>query len=249
MAKTILMKVGDTHEQWTEAVNTWARSHIRTHFGMLMTDQFYDNTLRYKRSDETRAALNKDLNPFGIIVDTVIFDEHIFAHDYQTLIDQAKEAEQKAQGKKNEVATKKADWLMQFQQAEATYNELVAAAQGYERQTTESADAYFKQKENEAKAILVAGENEVKGIQLAIEALQAGGGINLVRLAYGRALLESQARFVAIQRGESQPGNLDLTQLNINDVLTKFGALALAGESPVKKTEQPKKADPSPSSK
>ncbi len=203
--------------------------------GMLRTEDFYSNGPRYQQCDEAKAALNRDLNKFGIIVDRVIPDQHTFAAEYQQLIDQAKQAEQQAQAKTNEVKTKEADWLMQFQTAQGQYNQVVAEAEGKKRQKIASADAYFEARKNEAEAIRISGENEVAGITRQIEALQQAGGENIVRLEYGKSLLESQARFWILPGGEGSE-NMNFNTTNYNQLLKDLGMVSL---SPQPQPQQP----------
>ena len=224
-----LWLLGQGDKEAKEAVQNWCRSHIRTYLGLLQTEQFYDNTQRYEKCDLAKASLNRELEFFGVHIDKVIFDEHTFAPKYQELIDKAKQAEQNAQGKANEVKTKEADWKMQFQKACGDFNQLVAEANGRKRQKIATADAYFTAKENDSKAVMAAGEAEVAGIQKQITALRQPGGENIVRLEYGKALLESPARFIVLPgNGNGNGSGFNLTTTNNNDLLKTMGMLSLA---------------------
>jgi regulator of protease activity HflC (stomatin/prohibitin superfamily) len=230
--RDFLCQVGESGADGEEAVQHWARSHIRTYLGFLRTEEFYDNVRRYQQCDVAKSSLNRDLEKYGIFVDKVIFDEHSFAPEYQKLIDAAKEAEQQAQGKANEVKTKEADWKMQLQTAIGQFNQLVADANGRKRQKIIAADAYFEAKKNEAEAIKVAGEKEVEGIAKQIEALRQAGGENVVRLEYGMALLESPAHFIVLPGNNGTGGGFNLNTTNYNDLLSTMGLVSLAKPTP-----------------
>ena len=227
MIKTVLTDLGQSDQASEDAIQCWSRSHIRTYLGMLETDEYYNNIRRYEQCDITKAALNRDLNKFGIVVDRVIFDQHSFATEYQNLIDEARQTEQQAQGKANEVKTKEADWLKQLQTANGTYNQRVADANGRKRQKIATTDAYYTSKKNEAEAIRVAGANEVAGIQKQIQALQQAGGENVVRLEYGLALLRSPAHFFVLPGGSGSE-NLNFNTTNYNQLLRDMGLASLA---------------------
>jgi regulator of protease activity HflC (stomatin/prohibitin superfamily) len=222
-----LWEIGDA-QGGQEAVSNWARSHIRTYLGFLKTEEFYDSK-RYQQCDVVKASLNRDLERFGIRVDKVIFDEHAFDENYQKLIDSAKESEQKAQGKANEVKTKEADWKMQLQTAIGQVNQMIAEADGRKRQVIATADAYFEARKNEAEAIKVSGEKEVEGIKKQIAALQQSGGENIVRLEYGQALLKSRSHFLVLPGGGD---GFNLNTTNYNDLLRTMGAASLAPNPP-----------------
>ncbi len=107
--KDVLFQVGPKPQDVSNTVQSWARSYIRTSLGKLMTNEFYDNTKRYEATSHAQAELNRALNPFGIKVENVIFDEHHFDEAYQQLIDQSKQVEQQSQEQKNLVDTTKAE--------------------------------------------------------------------------------------------------------------------------------------------
>jgi len=230
MTETTLTKIGYRGDDVRQLVVNWGRSVARTGLGMLLTNEYYNNERRYEAIAFTKAQLNRDLNPFGIVIDNVIFDDHHFTEDYQGLIDSAKQAEQEAQEQENLVATTEAFWKQQFQEAQGVSNKTIALAEGEATQIMRDADAYYAAKSSEAKAIETAGLNRVKGIQSEIEALQAEGSVDLVRLAFGKSLLESNATFITLPSGG---GNGQVQWMDLNQLMSSVGLMSVAGKTPI----------------
>jgi regulator of protease activity HflC (stomatin/prohibitin superfamily) len=230
--ETTLYKVGYREDDIRRLVVNWGRSVARTGLGMMLTNEYYNNERRYEAIAFTKAQLNRDLNPFGVVVDNVIFDDHHFTEDYQGLIDSAKQAEQEAQEQENLVATTEAYWKQQFQEAQGLSNKTIALAEGEATQIRRDADAYYSAKASEAKAIETAGLNRVKGIEAEIEALQAEGSADLVKLAFGKSLLESNATFITLPSGG---GNGQVQWMDLNQLMSSVGLMSVAGQSPIQR--------------
>jgi hypothetical protein len=229
----IILNLGDEEGAAEETVEAFARSLIRIHLNKLLTEQFYDNNRRYKRTEEATVALNQALAPFGIIIDNINLDSHEFSPEYQELIDLAKKSVQKAQEAFNQIETVKSEQKEEYQKMVGTTNKMIQDALGVEQQMKDSGDAYHEQKENEAAAIRAEGENVAAVIEEKIVALKRVGGENVVRLAIGSELLKAEAPFYVINRGDGgQGGGMDFSRLDYTEALRQLGAMSLAGENP-----------------
>lgn len=188
----------------------FARSIIRYKFGELKTDHFYDANERAQKALEAVAEFNRLLNEHGIEVSQVIPDKFHFYSEYEDKIAEKKAADQEAQSQREkaraaledqarqeaearaqasvEIETAKGELRKELLAAEAQAGRLVVAAQAYVYETKTKAEAELFRAKNDALALLAQAEAAAQGMRQLAASLAGEGAINLVKLAYARAL-------------------------------------------------------------
>ena len=228
----VLANIGSEDENIETALTAFSRGNIRAYLGELFTEHFYDNKMRYEKSEIAKNALNRALNPYGILIDTVIIDAHRFQTEYQDKIDLTKTTEQQAQQMKNKIDTIRAKKKKEIQEMIAHVNKVVAKADGKTMQAKLRGDAYYDAKKAESKAILIEGKNEAEAIMKHIEALKRSGGASIIRLEIGKSLIDSKSKFFLIDKGDKSNGSgkLDFSKIDYNKFLDQMGLMFLADE-------------------
>lgn len=193
----------------------WARDYIRSicrnYLGELTTEQFYDASQRDAKIVLAQNELNERLQPFGIVVDSVVIPRRPnFYKEYEEMIKKKKLADQavleeqsKALAAKQKQQTmivqennKKNVAVERFQgemeqkviQAKADAERAKKAADAYYERITVQAEANLYAREKEAEAILAEKKAEADGIMALKRALEGKGGRNMVKLEYARKL-------------------------------------------------------------
>jgi regulator of protease activity HflC (stomatin/prohibitin superfamily) len=159
-----------------------SRSVIRDVFNEITSEDYYHVTIKNEIAAKTKARLEQELTPYGILIDMLQVQQHRFDKAYQDAIDAQRQAEadvrtlveqQKAveELKKNELEAKRAEW-----------NKRIEDARGQAGSKRNDADGYYQKKTNEAKAVIAVAQAEAEGVRKAGEALGKLGGDAYVKM-------------------------------------------------------------------
>ncbi len=228
-AKTpdILMQVADNNRDIEEnVVRTIARNVTRDYFGELTTEDFYNADKRTEKSDACKARLNQVLEPYGIIIESVLPKDYRFNVAYQQAIEEKKIADQVAERYKSEANATVQEYLQKMEAARGEVNKMIADIDGEFQKSKIQADAYYDQQLKIAKAIEAEGSAEAKAIQKMVLALNSSGGDTMVKMRIAQALAGKAIYLLPFGEG----GGMDLKTTDINELLRVYGAKKLAGQ-------------------
>ncbi|MDD5669492.1 MAG: prohibitin family protein [Candidatus Omnitrophica bacterium] len=202
------------------------RNIIRELFGELKTEDFYVANKRTEKADIVKDALNKILNPYGVIIESVLPKDYRFNSAYQKAIEEKKIADQMAERFKSEAKATVEEYRERLQQAQGDVNKMIAQVDGEYMRAKISVDAYYEQQEMISKAIETEGTAEAKGIEKMVEALNSSGGKTMVKMRLAEAL--AGKRIFLLPLGDS--GGIDLKTTNVNDLLRLYGVKQLGNQ-------------------
>jgi regulator of protease activity HflC (stomatin/prohibitin superfamily) len=175
-------------------VRPQARAYVRDVLNRLDSEEYYNPDLRFRAANDGTRLLNGHLQPYGIIVEQVILGDFSFKPDYQTLINQRKEAEKQAEKLEAEIlATVEANQAA-VQQKIAGLTEELTRAQGELEQAKRAADAYLVRREQEAQAVVAEKSAVAEGIRKERAALNSSAGDAYVSLQLIEALQKKEVR-------------------------------------------------------
>jgi regulator of protease activity HflC (stomatin/prohibitin superfamily) len=220
-APDILTNIAQSNRELEEKlVRTITRNVTRELFGELKTEDFYIANKRTEKAELVKEALNKLLNPYGVIVESVLPKDYRFKEAYQKAIEDKKVADQIAERFKSEVKATVEEYLQKLQAAQGEVNKMVATVDGEYRQATIEVDAYYAQQVMIAKAIETEGINQAKGIEKMVEALNSSGGKTMIKMKLAEVL--SGKKIYLLPFGDTG-GEINLKTTNINDLLKIYG--------------------------
>lgn len=232
-APLILQEVAtDMDELKENIIRTVTRSKPRDIFGELETEDFYLADKRSEKAEAVKEALNKILEPLGIIVERVGTGDYRFNPEYQKAIEDRKVAQQRVEKAKSTTRATEQQFIAKVEEAKGDVSKMQAEADGTFEQAKIKADASFKQEEKRAEAIRIEGQAESTGIRKMNEALTGAGGEAVVKLAIAEALQGKKIMLVPMGEG------FDVRSTNINDLLKMYGVNAL-GKPDVGKVPEP----------
>lgn len=217
-----------------------ARSDIRTHMNTLSTREFFSQADRQSAIDTVRESMNARLNPEGIIIESVIYNDHRFERikpdgvddSYQQKIDQTQATNQETEQEKKRIGVVVEQKKIEYNELLAQVNRVVAEAKGKKEQATLRGDSYFKSKELEAQRIKTVGLQEIEGLKKRIDALIGPGGEAILKAEIADELSKSKPNFVLINEGSSG-NNVGVQKLDTNDLLKQLGLIeALKNDTP-----------------
>jgi regulator of protease activity HflC (stomatin/prohibitin superfamily) len=223
-APEIIMNVAQTNRELEERlVRPITRNVTREQFGALKTEDFYVATKRTEKAEAAKVILNEILNPYGVIVESVLPKDYRFNAAYQKAIEEKKIADQMVERFKSETKATVEEYLQKKQQATGEVNKMVADVDGEFAKAKINADAYYEQQTMIAKAIEAEGLAQSKGIEKMVEALNSSGGTTMVKMKLAEAL--AGKKIILLPLGE--PGGMDLKTTNINELLKIYGLKSL----------------------
>lgn len=193
--EAIWQQVGPSTDEVKERlVRPLARAYVRDVLNRLDSEEFYNPDLRFQAAAIATDTLASRLKPYGILVEQVLLGDFAFKPDYQTLINDRKEAEKQAEKLEAEIlATREANQAnLQSKIAELT--QLLTAANGQLAQARRGADAYLVQKQQAARATLSEREATATGIRKERAALNGSAGDAYVNLQLIDALQKKEIR-------------------------------------------------------
>ncbi|MBU2101881.1 MAG: prohibitin family protein [Candidatus Omnitrophota bacterium] len=198
------------------------RNVTRDFFGELKTEDFYVAEKRIQKADKVKDVLNVLLNPYGVIVESVLPKDYRFNPAYQKAIEDKKVADQIAERFKSETKATVEEYRQKLQQTQGDVNKMVANVDGEYAKAKIAADAYYQQQGMFAKAIEVEGVAESKGIEKMVEALNSAGGRTMVKLKIAEALAGKRIYLLPFAEG-----GIDLRTTDVNDLLKVYGVKKL----------------------
>jgi regulator of protease activity HflC (stomatin/prohibitin superfamily) len=175
-------------------VRPQSRAYVRDVLNRLDSEEYYNPDLRFRAASDATRILAAHLAPYGILVEQVILGDFSFKPDYQTLINQRKEAEKSAEKLEAQIlATMEANQAnLQTKIAELT--EQLTRAQGELEQAKRASDAYLVRREQEAQAVLAEKSAVAEGIRKERAALNGSAGDAYVSLQLIEALQKKEIR-------------------------------------------------------
>jgi regulator of protease activity HflC (stomatin/prohibitin superfamily) len=221
-----ILQIGASDNEALEekVVRTITRSITRDIFGQLKTEDFYVAGARTIKADMVKDALNNMLNPYGIIVESVLPRDYRFNSAYQKAIEDKKVADQLTERYKSEAKATIEEYNQRVQQAQGEVNKMVAASDGEYQKAKIAADAYYEQQMLIAQAIEAEGIAESKGIEKMVEALNNSGGETMVKLKLAEALNGKNIYLLPFGDGNG----IDLKTTDVNDLLKLYGMQSLS---------------------
>lgn len=220
-APEIIMNVAQSnHELEERLVRPITRNVTREQFGALKTEDFYIATKRTEKAEAAKAILSTILEPYGVIVESVLPKDYRFNAAYQKAIEEKKIADQMVERFKSETKATIEEYLQKIQQAAGEVNKMVADVDGEFAKAKINADAYYEQQAMIAKAIEAEGIAQAKGIEKMVEALNGSGGKTMVKMKLAEAL--AYKKIILLPLG-GDTGGIDLKTTNINQLLKIYG--------------------------
>jgi regulator of protease activity HflC (stomatin/prohibitin superfamily) len=224
-APDILVNVARDNASLEEnLVRTLTRNITRDVFGELKTEDFYISEKRSEKAEAAKHVLNEYLNPYGIIVESVLPKDYRFNPAYQQAIEEKKVADQIAERLKSETNATIEEYKRRLEEAQGEVNKMIADADGEYEKSKIAADAYYEQQAKIAQAIEAEGIAEAKGIEKMVIALNSKGGSTMVKLELAEALKGKSIYLLPFGDG----GGIDLKTTDINDLLKTYGLQAVA---------------------
>ncbi len=219
----------DNKELEEKIVRPLSRNLTRDLFGELETEDFYVAKMRTEKAENVVTALNKVLDKYGVIVESVLPKDYRFNPAYQKAIEDKKIADQKAERFKSEANATVEEYNQKVELAQGQVNEMVAESDGEYEKERIKADAYYEQQSRIAKAIQAEAVAEAEGIEKMVAALNSSGGRTMVKMKMAESLLGKQIYLLPF----TDSGGIDLRTTDINSLLKMYG---------VQKASQLKKA-------
>ena len=175
-------------------VRPQARAYVRDVLNRLDSEEYYNPDLRFRAANDATRVLGAHLAPYGIVVEQVILGDFSFKPDYQSLINQRKEAEKSAEKLEAQIlATLEANQAnLQTKIAELT--EQLTRAQGELEQAKRAADAYLGRRQQEAQAVVSEKSAVAEGVRKERTALNGSAGDAYVSLQLIDALQKKEIR-------------------------------------------------------
>ncbi|MFL5344049.1 MAG: SPFH domain-containing protein [Hyalangium sp.] len=186
-AADVISRVGHSVDEIKERViRPVSRATIRDVFNKITSEEYYHVDIKNRVAAEAREMLEKELQPFGILVDSMQVQQHRFDPEYQAAIDAQKQAEADVQTlleqQKNIVVQKQSE----LQAKRAEWNQKLEDSRGQAGRIRNEADAYASKRSNAAKALLAQAKAESDATRKEAEALNKLGGDSYVKMQLAR---------------------------------------------------------------
>jgi len=243
-APLVIQKIGIEPEAVDRLVHAVAQADIRTHMNILRTRDFFSPKERQDAVNQVKVALQNRLQPDGIIVRDVIYNDHRFERhlendvvddSYQQQIDRTQQTAQETEQEEKKIATVVEQKRREFNEAQARVNRQFEQIEGYMTQAEFRGNSYLESKKNEAEQIKTIGLAAVEGLEKQVEALKGPGGRALLKMEIVKSLLLSDPKFISL--GAKSQGGLQVERVDTNELINQFGVAAAL--EPKKPTEKP----------
>jgi regulator of protease activity HflC (stomatin/prohibitin superfamily) len=175
-------------------VRPLARTYVRDVLNRLDSEEFYNPRLRFAAASDATRLLAERLQPYGVIVESVLLGDFSFKHDYQRLINQRKEAEKQAEKLEAEIHATQEGNQANLQAKVAQLTQEFTAAQGGFEQAKRESDAYVVKRQQQAQATLAERNAAAEGIRRERAALNSSAGDAYVNLQLIEALQKKEIR-------------------------------------------------------
>lgn len=206
----------------SKLVRPQARAYVRDVLNRLDSEEYYNPDLRFRAANDATRTLSAHMAPYGIIIEQVILGDFSFKPDYQTLINQRKEAEKQAEKLEAQILATVESNQARLQEKVAELTEQLTRAQGEFEQAKRAADAYLVRREQEAQAVVAEKSAAAEGIRKERAALNSSAGDAYVTLQLIDALQKKEIRQIPKLPGGSNviiDGNKLLQQLGVVKML------------------------------
>jgi membrane protease subunit (stomatin/prohibitin family) len=171
-----------------------ARAYVRDVLNRLISEDFYNPTLRFEAANKATDLLRDNLRRHGVIVEQVILGNFSFKLEYQNLINARKEAEKTAEKLEAEILATRELNQSNLQSKVAELTKSLTQAQGGFEQAKRNADAYLIQRQQGAQAIFAEKTAQAEGIRKERNALNSSAGDAYVNLQLIDALQKKEIR-------------------------------------------------------
>jgi len=211
----------------SKIVRPQARAYVRDVLNRLDSEEYYNPDLRFRAANDATRLLGAHMVPYGIIIEQVILGDFSFKPDYQTLINQRKEAEKQAEKLEAQILATVESNQARLQEKVAELTEQLTRAQGELEQAKRAADAYVVRREQEAQAVVAEKSAVAEGIRKERAALNSSAGDAYVTLQLIDALQKKEIRQIPKLPGGSNviiDGNKLLQQLGVVRALQQQAA-------------------------
>ena len=211
----------------SKLVRPQARAYVRDVLNRLDSEEYYNPDLRFRAANDATRLLSAHMAPYGIVVEQVILGDFSFKPDYQTLINQRKEAEKQAEKLEAQILATVESNQARLQEKVAELTEQLTRAQGDFEQAKRTADAYLVRREQEAQAVVAEKNAVAEGIRKERAALNSSAGDAYVTLQLIEALQKKEIRQIPKLPGGSNviiDGNKLLQQLGVVRALQQQAA-------------------------
>ncbi len=210
-AAEVINRVGHSVEEIKERViRPVSRATIRDVFNKITSEEYYHVDTKNRVAAEAREQLEKELQRFGILVDSMQVQQHRFDPEYQEAIDAQKQAEADVQTlleqQKNIVVQKQSE----LQGKRAEWNQKLEDSRGQAGRLRNEADAYASKRSNAAKALLAQASAEADSTRKEAEALNKLGGDAYVKMQVARQF--AAKRFTLVPQS-------NVSTMNVNQLL------------------------------
>jgi hypothetical protein len=207
-----------TPELEQQLVRPNARAYVRDVLNRLDSEEYYNPDLRFAAARDATRILDAQLKPYGIVIEQIILGDFSFKPDYQTLINQRKEAEKQAEKLEAQIlATQEAN-IANLQTKMSELTEQLTRTQGELAQAQRASDAYLVRRKQEAQAVLTEKQAVAEGIRKERNALNSSAGDAYVSLQLIDALQKKEIRQIPKMPNGSNviiDGNKLLQQLGV----------------------------------
>jgi len=215
-APLVLAKVARDDDAVKEKiVRPLARAIPRDCLNELTSEEIYTDK-KFKAADCAVVALNKALEPYGLVCENVAFADHRFHPGYQKAIVDKKVFDQQVNTNKSAAESAQREWEANLEKTRGDVEQKIAAEKGKAEQMTLDADAYYFSKQKDAEAILAEKKASAQGIRKLNQAMAGSGGRTRVKLKIAAAL--QGKRIVVLPAGA---GTASLNKLDVNALLSQ----------------------------
>lgn len=210
-APLIISTVGQSLDEIKErVVRPISRSVIRDIFNEITSEQYYQVKVKNEIALKAQNQLQKEIAPYGILIDMLQVQQHRFDAEYQNAINAQKQAEADVQTlmeqQKNMVVQKESE----LEGKRSEWNKRLEDAMGEAGKKKNEADGYYQTKTNEAKAIVAVAQAEAEGIKKEAEALGKMGGDAYVKMQVAKQFADKKILIV--------PGS-NVSTMNVNELV------------------------------
>lgn len=210
-APLIISTVGQSLNEIKErVVRPISRSVIRDIFNEITSEQYYQVKVKNEIALKAQNQLQKEIQPYGVIIDMLQVQQHRYDTEYQNAINAQKQAEADVQTlmeqEKNMVVQKESE----LEGKRAEWNKHLEDALGQAGKKKNEADGYYQTKTNEAKAIVAVAQAEAEGIKKEAEALGKMGGDAYVKMQVAKQFAGKKILIV--------PGS-NVSTMNVNELV------------------------------
>ena len=228
----LIRNVATSNQDVFDIVETVARADIRTHMNTLRTTEFFDRDARYRAIEKVKEAMSKRLNKEGIVIDSVILDEHRFERllpdgkvdrSYQEKIDDTQKLGQDTERELRRIETVRAQKQQELNDTQAVVNRQLAESKGYKDQCKSRGDSYLERMANKSKQIVAKGKTEVEALSQQIRASAGKGGKSLLKLEVVKEILRQDPKFLLLD-DSSSPG-IDVKKIDTNELIKQMGVV------------------------